>query len=454
MKLFSYFLLVIVMAVFQPFGGYAQFYVAPDGNDMNSGLSPAHAFATLNAAQAAMRSSKIKTTYIRKGTYFPYQRSIDIFGKGNKLKFGLILDSADAGETWSYYPPDGYNTAILDGRSTGPDSGTGVMVMIKCKRITWNGIQIQNYIWNGIFINHSDSTAITNSIIHDGTYNMTGHNKNQSGAGAILAVQSPDLLISNNVIYHIAFCGILVGSTSPGGNISNTIIQNNVVLNTMIGWEDKVPIKDGGAIYLIDRLHSSNNIIIRNNFISNYGNSTNWSKGLYFDDGASNIVATGNIITGTGEYAIQYHEGYNIVVTGNIIDIGDCGNHFIAYYQAAGISWSAMQGNVFAHNIVIASSSNGGKGWSIDRVDSLPNIKDNVYYNYAGKLIVTRGNELKQDKTSIYENPLICGYLYFINPNSPVYRSPVNFPPIVGRWGPPGYVIPAQAVTASCPACK
>ncbi len=37
-------------------------------------------------------------------------------GSGNAFaNTALKLTSADNGTTWSYYPPDGYNTAIIDG---------------------------------------------------------------------------------------------------------------------------------------------------------------------------------------------------------------------------------------------------------------------------------------------------------------------------------------------------
>lgn len=429
----------------------AQFYVAPNGNDSNSGRSPDHAFATLDAAKTAMRKNKVKITYVRAGIYFPPRHYIGFAG----LMFGLVLESPDSGEIWSYYPPDGYNSAILDGRSTGPDSGLGGLVHIGCKNVTWNGIQIQNFVWNGIFIDHSSNITIINSIIHHGTFNMNGSGKNLKGAGGILATRTPNLIIANNVVYNIAYCGILVMSIIDGG-MNNATIENNVVLNTMIGIQDGASIKDGGAIYLMDNFHSSKNIAVKNNFVRDYGTSSSWSKGLYFDDGASNVTATGNIITGTGEYAIQYHGGININVTGNIIDIGSSESQLIAIYQNSGIVWTAMTGNTFTNNIIIAANNNGGKGWWVSEgLDTLPVVKNNLYYNYTGASVKNSGTQgLKGDPNFIYENPLICGWLYNIDSKSPVFKKPVGFPPITGKWGPPGYEIPMSGTQPSCPLCK
>ena len=93
------------------------FYVATNGSDGNPGTFAAP-FATLGKAQTAMRaSSSIKTTYVRAGTYKPaaVAGNCDF---GATQGSSVALSAADTGETWSYYPPDGIGTAILDGQST------------------------------------------------------------------------------------------------------------------------------------------------------------------------------------------------------------------------------------------------------------------------------------------------------------------------------------------------
>jgi len=103
----------------------AAFYVATNGNDSNPGTL-AQPFATLGMAQQAMQaSSSIKTTYIRAGTYQPaVAAGTSNCMNGNSSGASVELGSADDGETWSVYPPDGYNSAVLEGQSTVGTSGS------------------------------------------------------------------------------------------------------------------------------------------------------------------------------------------------------------------------------------------------------------------------------------------------------------------------------------------
>jgi hypothetical protein len=81
------------------------FYVAPNGNDNNTGTMAAP-FRTLEKAQVAMRRSyTIKTTYLRAGTY----------PRANEL----TLTSRDNKETWATYPGDANNSAVLMYNGTG-----------------------------------------------------------------------------------------------------------------------------------------------------------------------------------------------------------------------------------------------------------------------------------------------------------------------------------------------
>src|SRR5690348_15438 len=108
-----------VLSAAQSLGGLVPlapgFYVATNGNDHNPGTL-SQPFATLARAQEAMQGSSIKTTYIRGGTYKPAPIAGSCMnGKGSGSSVQLKR-GADEGETWSVYPPDGYNSAILDGQ--------------------------------------------------------------------------------------------------------------------------------------------------------------------------------------------------------------------------------------------------------------------------------------------------------------------------------------------------
>src|ERR1700722_17436099 len=100
------------------------FYVSPTGNDDNPGTL-ASPFATLARAQRAMKRSAAKTTYVGGGTYH--------------LTRSLVLTAADSGETWRYYPPDGVNTAVLDGGDTVKG---GVISIRGGSNITIDGLKV------------------------------------------------------------------------------------------------------------------------------------------------------------------------------------------------------------------------------------------------------------------------------------------------------------------------
>jgi hypothetical protein len=78
------------------------FYVGTNGSDSNAGTLDAP-LASLGKCQTAMQNSTVKTCYIRVGTYTPAATGTGCYGA-----VALILGNSDVGETWSYYPPDGY----------------------------------------------------------------------------------------------------------------------------------------------------------------------------------------------------------------------------------------------------------------------------------------------------------------------------------------------------------
>jgi len=71
-------------------------------------------------------------------------------------------------------------------------------------------------------------------------------------------------------------------------------------------------------------------------------------------------------------------------------------------------------------------------------------IANNVYFNYGGGAETTTGN-IVSDSNPIIENPQLSGPAYTMAAGSPVFSS-INFAPIVGGWGPPGFVIPETDV--------
>jgi hypothetical protein len=333
----------------------AAFYVAVNGDDDNDGTTPATGgghgpFATLTTARAAMQAGSIKTTYIRAGIYTPAPDGSAPATNctGNFGNVALYLGPSDAGETWSYYPPDHVDSAIVDGGASSHSTGLGAFTCIKGSNITINGLQLQHYANIAINItgddrNHVvDGTKIINNIVHD-TYANGGCND----FGAIHNwYYATNTTISNNYVYNAAQQGISAFGCTSGTNISGLNISNNVTINTCKSF---VGIRsDCGAIYVQENDISNNtgypvstDITIKNNFCRDVSvDSTppgsppqGVATCFYLDDAMSNVTATGNIATGYMEQCFVLHGGDNDTITGNICDWGSGSARYTLLYQ-------------------------------------------------------------------------------------------------------------------------
>ena len=126
----------------------AAYYVATTGSDSNAGTL-ASPFLTLGKCQSAMQGGSVKTCYIRAGTYAPAQVAIGGQTLGPQIYGLLYLTAADNGETWSYYPPDGYDSATINGQATTGCVSNGQtaygFVLEGASNITINGLAWENF---------------------------------------------------------------------------------------------------------------------------------------------------------------------------------------------------------------------------------------------------------------------------------------------------------------------
>jgi len=225
------------------------FYVATTGSDSNAGTLAAP-FATFAAAQAAMRaSSSIKTTYIRRGSY-----ALPTLSCGGST-CGLNLTSADDGETWSYYPPDGVDSADLNAGSTGSGNGLVTAVSVSANNITINGLSIHDFQYSGIGSGGGvNNLLIENCLLFNG-YLASG----SSNPGGISCYGCGNMTISHNVIHDMAQFGVSISNVN--GSISNLLVTGNVVYNTC------TKIADCGALYVQDITTTATNLRFTNNYI-------------------------------------------------------------------------------------------------------------------------------------------------------------------------------------------
>jgi hypothetical protein len=294
------------------------FYVSTTGSDSNAGTLAAP-FLTLERARTAMRASgTIKTTYIRGGVYL--------------RTAPLKLTTLDNGEKWLGYPLDNVNTADIDGQNTA--ACADVIDILGGSDIRIDNLKIRNFQSRGIGVHGGTAYAkaapffdttcvaasndtVSNNIVENGY--ATGNTWDR--AGIHTEGNTPNTVITHNVVRNTTGAGIGVFSLQSGDNITGTKIINNAILNCLTGTATV----DFGAIYTIDRAVTSSNITINNNFIRDYGSYNSDLRGIYLDDRTSYATVTGNIVSGTGTEAFISQRGNHNIISGNIIDLGSSG---------------------------------------------------------------------------------------------------------------------------------
>ena len=420
------------------------YFVAVTGSDHNEGTSVTTPFGTLEMAQAALRRGRSKVVCLRAGVYRP--------------RSPLVLSSADNGETWRYYTPDGVGSAILDG---GGNLDSIIAIDPGASNIRINGLTLQNFGAAGIHVEPRGATS--NAITIEN--NNVGHGGNPGVTSAAIIVENTtNAVVANNYVHDMLTGGISMYAYNAGETLNGSVVENNVVLNTVEG------ISDSGAIYTEMLSTARSSLTIKNNYISDYGHSGGYGAiGIYLDEGANHVTVTGNVIAPPTERSVPFRNdggaaftnaGYDNTFSGNIVDLGDSGRVFASLnygYVAYG-----ERGNVYTGNIIISrfagssqqTNMNGLTGYAYFQnlaPSSNYTIENNVYWNYAsGGSVFTQG-VLAGDRNPIVVDPQISGWTYTIASNSPVYRPPVNFTPILGGWGPAGFVIPRTRTEPSNP---
>ena len=421
------------------------YFVAVTGSDGNNGRSATTPFATLEQAQAAARRSSAKVVCLSAGTY--HRRT------------PLNLGAADNGETWQYYPASGVDSAVLDG---GGSLGTIIGINAGSSNITINGLKIQNFTDYGIHVQPqgatSDHITIENCDVGNG-----GHTGSTSGG--IVVENTTNALVSNNYVHDMVNASISMYAFNPGETLLGSVVQNNVVLRAATGESDM------GAIYTEMLSTAPSSLIIRNNYIRDYGHAGGFGAiGIYLDEGANHVTVTGNIVGPPAEGSVASAEtnntgaaftnaGHDNTFSGNIVDLGDSGRVFAGMfygYPAYGESGNVFKGNIIVSNFAGRQGTNmsGMVGFAyFQNIAPASNytIQDNVYWNYASGGSVFSHGTIASDTNPIHLNPQLSNWTYAIAGTSPVFRPPVNFTPIIGDWGPPGFVVPRTGTRPSSP---
>lgn len=198
------------------------------------------------------------------------------------------------------------------------------------------GLIFAGFRENGIFVEQSQNVIIDRVIVRDtrstgwsqGAIHLTGNVSNAS--------------IRNSQVQGADFAGV-VADTTNSSNISGLRIIGNIVTNTC-----RV-VRDCGAIYVNDRSRRSQNLVISGNKISGFGDNNVYGRGIYIDDWASHVIASGNHIAGPGRFALQIHGGHDNTIMRNTIDITRI-SKLIVYEPATDGSRQVMTNNTLSSN--------------------------------------------------------------------------------------------------------
>ena len=416
------------------------FYVSTTGSDTNPGTLTAP-FATLGKAQMAMQSSAtLKTTYVRAGSYM-----LPTIADCGGSSCGLLLTGADDGETWSYYPPDGVDSADLSGGSTSSGTGLVIAIYVGANDVTIDGLSIHDFQYAGV--NSGGGTGnltVENSVIFNG-YVASG----SSNPAGISCYGCSNATISHNVIHDIAMFGVSMSNVN--GDISNLLVTGNVVYNTCTA------IADCGALYVQDVTATATNLRFTNNYIHD-GNTfatlgSGYGSALYADDCTSNVTETGNVLTGrNGANTSMVHGGSNVHQTGNLTDLAGFQQH-VATFQTSGAS-GVCERDDERERIREQHRDRRGRRRRLfapqrdteeradDRGQRLLQLRRDRQSASAGAY---------SDSDPVTEDPELSGWAYDIASTSPVFKAPVDFVALVGGWGPPGYVLPETGTAPSSP---
>jgi hypothetical protein len=341
-------------------GSQQAYFISPTGNDSAGNGTIGNPWATLAKCKTQMESSSVALCYARSGTY--------------TVSTMLTLSSADNGFTFSYYPADGYDSAIFDfsGQTLANPSQVDAILISGGNDITINGLTIKNPAGGGIGI-HGGGTYFDvgtqwgspSSYTYLSTANAYGNTIENcvifgSTQGAIENPPYPTWLglinawgavqnttIKNNIVYSTVWAGISAGTiadnpspTGPAGGLDNLLIENNAVLNT--STTNSGINEDSAGIYVVDREAqpgagggASTNIQVLHNLVrdSQFVASDGF-KGIYLDDWTSGATVAYNVVAGLSNWALYLHGGGSDTYKYNVLDLGANNNQAAAGIQA------------------------------------------------------------------------------------------------------------------------
>jgi hypothetical protein len=380
------------------------FFASPSGGGTGLSLaSPTTLTGAQAQAQRAANNASSRVICLENGTY-----TVGTW----------TLSSADNNET--YVPFGGQGQATIN-TTTGTIVGRYPASNIAFYGINWTGLNGSTGGISGLSLSGSAYTlrwnafrncngvcvygaGLQSSIFDSNT--MSGITPGNLGSGnqsAGLQVYPPSTndTISHNWCNNNDGACIDIATTSADYDVMSC----NLVTNSL------QTCTDCGALYYYNGNSSafSPGVQIVNNAV--YGAGSNSTKGIYLDDGSSNVLVQGNIVAqynGAGfppEFDGFIHGGSNNRWLNNIFQVLPWSSYadrfglvsqgnFVQAYQTCGGGGAAcgsMGSNIFENNIVFTNGAWPGQTlWWYDSLGTPPTVTANDYWSATG---ATRSND-------------------------------------------------------------
>lgn len=338
---------------------------------------------------------------------------------------------------WGAVSAEGACDCVLDGckithiGTYAAEFGTG------CKHCRVENCEITDLAAGGIKIGEqgmrNDEQQLTShNIVRN---NLIAHGGRMHAAGmGVWVGHSPFNVIEHNEICDFYQTGISVGWSwgyGPSQAHDNTVAYNRIY-HLGQGVTD-----DMGGIYT---LGLSPGTVLHHNLIHDVSCDSYGGRGIYFDEGTSDLLAENNLVYRTDTGAFMHHYGRNDGVINNIFALAR-GGQIDRLREEEHISFT------FQHNIVYYDETGSllAENWGNDKYV----MEDNLYWNTLGQPVLFGNLTFEQwqrrghDRNSLVADPLFADPEngdFTLKPDSPALK--IGFKPFdmttIGRLPSPG----------------
>lgn len=207
------------------------------------------------------------------------------------------------------------NDVVVEGVSI-VDPGEFGVGMYRSRHPIFRGGRVERSGWSAVVTRDSPDAIVSDNVIVD--HALGGR---PGGSAAAIAVKGERTVVSDNLVYRTAAPGIHFF------NVEGTQVLNNRVIRPCVRFTDCGGIQtwtghspDQATKRLMVRSVVKDNVVLGegSNLEGSSGQGRHQSNGIYFDSMTGGVKATGNLIAGTENGFYMHNSQFN-TVTGNII---------------------------------------------------------------------------------------------------------------------------------------